>query len=596
MAGKAILIGKISKRFQKKNLWKEGEDIEFKLAENKVPDDMWETYSAFANTEGGIIVLGVDDKGNVRGVPNAPQKLKNIAALLGNTEKISVNLCTHSGMLCDMELDGKTIILLEVPKATREQKPVFTGGNTKNTFVRCNESDLRCSSEDIQQMIRDQVTTRSATSQVLPGATWSCIDSHSWRAYRNRMQSFKPDHPWVELDDLPLLEKLGGYTRDLTGQNEGLTIAGLLMFGTDDAIERHLPHFHVDYFEYDSNTSGTQSWIERITRDGTWNCNLYQFFFRILPKLTDSFKKPFLLNPDLTARGETNQHRALREALANALVHADYMSDTGITIRQYPDRVELVNSGTLLVSRERMLSGGVSICRNLALQKIFQRIGVVEKAGSGVDTIFKGWMEKSLMPPVIQELKRPSQVKWVLPFFGIIPHSEEVRLKERIGTQKYDALSLLQRTLLLIISAKTKAGHKEIRELYPYIHPADLSKLLGTMEQEGYLQSEGKTTGKIYQIATLQTVAADDALYSTLPEVVQEVRKSKRTTREKLKQAIITLGSNKWITIQELMTTLNRKPRSLHIAIEILIETGKLELLHPKELNHPKQAYRSIDD
>lgn len=241
-----------------------------------------------------------------------------------------------------------------------------------------------------------------------------------------------------------------------------------------------------------------------------------------------------------------------------------------------------------------MMQGGVSICRNPALQKMFQRIGVVDKAGSGVDTIFKGWMERSLMPPRVHVSSHPYQVKWVLPYMSIIPKEAEQQLKSVIGPSKYETLNLIQRTLLLIISAREKAGHKEIRELYPYVHPADLTKLLAGLEQMGCLQAEGKTSSKQYKIAAnIEPKQKEDSdiHYS---ECVREVRKSKKTSREKIKQAILSLADGKWVTIHELKTILNRQPRTLQIAIEILVDTKKLELQYPEETRHPKQAYRAL--
>ena len=100
---KVALSEEVSARFLNRSKWKEAEDLEFKLAATKVPDDMWETYSSFANSEGGIIVLGVENNGTVHGVQNAPKMLSNIATLLNNSEKVSQNLL-QSGMLVDFEI------------------------------------------------------------------------------------------------------------------------------------------------------------------------------------------------------------------------------------------------------------------------------------------------------------------------------------------------------------------------------------------------------------------------------------------------------------------------------------------------------------
>ncbi|MEG2236793.1 MAG: hypothetical protein RRY13_03960, partial [Akkermansia sp.] len=97
--------------------------------------------------------------------------------------------------------------------------------------------------------------------------------------------------------------------------------------------------------------------------------------------MNEGLKVPFKLNPDMTRQGESPAHIAVREALANAIVHADYHGDGGIIINKSSKKLELSNPGTLLVSREYIFTGGVSKCRNPSLQKMFQFMGIVDKAG-----------------------------------------------------------------------------------------------------------------------------------------------------------------------------------------------------------------------
>ena len=575
-------------------MWVEGDNLEFKRASDTLPESMWETYSAFANTSGGIIVLGVEDNGDVSGVKNSRVMLKNLTNCLNNPEKVSANLCLADGAVCAMNLEGREIIAISVPSADANQKPIYCRGNMRNTFVRFNESDIRCREDMIQQMLRDKMR-RSLTARFMHGTTWECVDMISWRSYRNRMMSYDPAHAWVTLEDKVLLEKLGGYARSEDGKEEGLTVAGLLMFGTDDALRHFYPHFHVDYFEYDGseeNESGKR-WIERIYNDGSWNCNLFQFFFRVLPLLTKPLKRPFRLKDDMTASGDTTAHRAMREALANAIVHADYDGEGGIIIRRHPDKAVFINPGTLLISQERMMRGGISVCRNPELQTMFLRMGIVEKAGAGIDTILRGWMEQSFMPPRIREHRNPSQIEWTLPFVSIIPKKEEEKLLKHIGKNLYERLSLEQRTLLLIISHMGSAGNKEIREIYPYIHTYDLTKRLAELERLGCLHSEGNTSAKVYHLSKIEPSAKKITAEHHYPESVNAVRSSKRVPLEKLLRAILDVCCDQWISSSEMSIVLNRKLRSLHAAFKILEATKQLELLHPDEPNHPQQAYRA---
>ena len=95
--------------------------------------------------------------------------------------------------------------------------------------------------------------------------------------------------------------------------------------------------------------------------------------------------------------------QAVREALVNCIVHASTRLYEGPVIERYPDRLYFSNPGTMLVSVEDFFEGGHSICRNSALHKMFEMIGGGERAGSGADTIKKGWADNKWPAPEIKE-------------------------------------------------------------------------------------------------------------------------------------------------------------------------------------------------
>lgn len=195
---------KISTLYGKKTLWKEGPHLEFKKSKTKLSDDLWESYSAFANTGGRIIIFGVDDHGRVEGVENADQQIKNLINCLNNPEKVSVNLTSSTQSPEKVLIESKSIIIIRVPSATNSQKPVYLKGNLSQTYFRQNESDIKCSSSQIQQMLRDKCE-EDLSAKFIPDTNWECVDSASWTSYRKRMNSYAPDHPWNELDDKGLL-------------------------------------------------------------------------------------------------------------------------------------------------------------------------------------------------------------------------------------------------------------------------------------------------------------------------------------------------------------------------------------------------------
>ncbi len=587
----------IHELYADKEAWQEGVHLEFKKSQSKLSDDLWETYSAFANTEGGIIILGVKDNGTVQGVENVPQQMKNLTTSLNNIEKVSCNVSLAPGMVETIELDGKHLIVIRVPKAAPSQKPVYINGNMAKTYFRQNESDILCRGEMLQQMFRDR-SRESATGRLVPYTTWACIDKASWQGYKNRMQSFRPGHAWLELEDKELLEKLGGYTFDEATKQEGLTLAGLLMFGTDDAIRKFFPNYQVNFYEYDGREQQDMNrrWADRIYPDGTWAGNLYQFFFRVLPRLTESLKRPFEMNPDLSAKGETLAHKAVREAFANAIVHADYLGDGGIIIRKYPERLVLINPGTLLVAKDRLLRGGSSVCRNINLQNMFLCMGMVEKTGSGVDTILKGWLEECLMPPQVNEEHYPAQVVWELPFIGIIPQAEADKLKAQVGPERFKALSLPKQQILLVVYAKKEASHQDIHELLPMIHPSDLTKWLGELEAVGCLQSEGRTRAKVYRLPEKQKAHLDDVVAAAtdtltpFERLVRDLKLSdaeigllrryhatKRNAPHVTDEVIMSVCKGRWVTSAQLALLMERNPKTLWTkAIQPLVRHKKL--------------------
>lgn len=95
---------------------------------------------------------------------------------------------------------------------------------------------------------------------------------------------------------------------------------------------------------------------------------------------------------------------------------------------------ELSNPGSLLVSIEQMMLGGVSECRNKSLQIMFQLIGGGEKAGSGMDKILRGWASQQWRVPLIRTQMRPDRVRLILPMVSLLPENAVQTLRGRFGS------------------------------------------------------------------------------------------------------------------------------------------------------------------
>jgi ATP-dependent DNA helicase RecG len=478
----------------------EGTDTEFKSARGGLPGSFWETYSAMANTQGGTIVLGIAERGGQlsrEGVPDAAQLRTVLWNQLNDRQKVSRNLLGDSDVRTFDE-DGKHYVVVQIPSASRRDRPVYVGANPlTGTYRRAEEGDYRCSEDEVRRMLADQADT-PPDSRIVEHFGTRDFDVDTVKQYRNRFASRDPDHQWLSEDDAGLLGKLGALRRDRATGLEGATVAGMLMFGTFAALREALPAYNVDFRERLSIDPAVR-WTDRLAPDGTWESNLFQFFQRVVQRLSGDLKIPFQLDQALYRKDDTIVHEALREAVVNALIHADYRGQGGIVIERYADRIELSNPGSLLVSREQLLRGSVSECRNKSLQLLFQMIGGGEKAGSGMDKIRAGWRSQHWRSPKIDEAVQPDRVRLVLPMVSLIPTETEAELRERFGERfaQLDPTAVQAVVTARVEGAVTNGRMQEITGA----HPKDITVVLQALVRDGFLEQQNQRRWASYRLA-----------------------------------------------------------------------------------------------
>ena len=230
--------------------YRENNRIEAKKALGGLPQSIWETYSAFANTLGGIILLGVEewpDKSlHTVDLPEPEKLVKEFWDLVNNPNKASINILSSKDVVIH-EVDGDHIISISVPRAERSCRPVYVDGNPLNTYRRNGEGDYRCTKEEYQAMVRD-AAVRTQDMLVLEEMDLSVFDDESVRSYRQRMKLSRPGHVWETLEDEDFLLKIGAVGIGKDGKKHP-TSAGLLMFGHEYDIVREFPQYFLDYRE-----------------------------------------------------------------------------------------------------------------------------------------------------------------------------------------------------------------------------------------------------------------------------------------------------------------------------------------------------------
>ena len=394
----------------------ENDAVEFKRARGGVPADFWPSYSSFANTDGGVIILGVREKDGKREIEGLADTEKIVADLwnaVNNPDKISANVLFNESIY-PVDVDGKAVVVVEVPRAERTVRPVFVGSDVfKGTYRRNGEGDYHCSRETVEGMIRDKCA-ETADNCVLDELTIADLDADSIRRYRMYFSQLRPGHVWSSLADDGFLMKIGAAARGRDG-NVHPTLAGLVCFGDFNEITNVLPYFFLDYREH---LSPDVRWTDRVcSGDANWSGNIFDFFFRINQSITAGVKVPFKIASDnVTRDDDTPVHKALREVLANALIHADYHGRRGIVIDKYPKRLEVSNPGTLRMSKSVAIAGGTSDARNGKIFNIFSLVRIGERSGMGLSSLYGTWEREHFAAPSIVESYEPDRTKVTVEF------------------------------------------------------------------------------------------------------------------------------------------------------------------------------------
>lgn len=290
-------------------------ELEFKAAQGGLPGSLWETISAFANTNGGWLILGVRDEDKaIQGVPNASVQLQNLVASLRNVGKISHDPCGSNDVSL-VPLGEKQLIVVRVPAAPRRLRPVYINGNPYGgTYVRRHAGDYRCAKPEVDRMMRE-ASDVAADSTILPTFGWDDLDREALARYRRRFQTQQPGSPLNSYDDEEFLKAIGGVRRDRQTDQSGITVAGLLLVGKPEALRewrgRHLIDFRLQ-------SSDTVEWDDRVPWDG----HLLGAFETIYPRLIADLAVPLRVEGGRRI-DESPVHVALREAFVNLLVHAE---------------------------------------------------------------------------------------------------------------------------------------------------------------------------------------------------------------------------------------------------------------------------------
>ncbi len=410
--------------------------LEFK---ETITNTFLKTVSAFSNYDGGTILFGVDDDGNMKGLPDVKQ------ACLDIENKINDSISPQPDYTLVIQ-NNDQIIKLTVKSGL--QKPYLYKSKAYK------RNDTATIEVDTMEFTRLVLEGKNIRFEELPCQEQELSFEVLCRKLKDSIQIEDFNHD--TLKTLNLYDNVNGYNN----------AAGLL------ADKNYFPG--IDIVKFGDNISIIQ---KRSTFENTSVLDIYE---KAVNVFRDYYQYEVIQGAD-RKKIEKIPEAAFREAIANALIHRVWDVYSHIKVSMFDDRIEVVSPGGLPsgITEEEYLSGKLSILRNRNLANVFYRLGFVEIFGTGITRI-KQLYEEGLMKPVFEVSE--NVIKIVLPIF-----EKNADLTE----DEIEIYKLLSKTML-----------KPISEIAPHVHfgKSKITKLLKDMAQKGVIAIEGNGRSTKYII------------------------------------------------------------------------------------------------
>ncbi len=425
----------------------ETENIEFK---SELTDDLYQEVIAFANTDGGTIYIGIDNKGNAVGIDNIDDTFLRITNGIRDAIRPDVT------MFIKYTLQENGVVKISVGEGS--YKPYYLrakGIKPSGVFVRQGTSSTQASPEQIRQLIKES-------------------DGDTFESMRSMKQSLTFESAKAAFERYGIEFSEEKYTAlGLVNVSDQL-YTNLALLVSDQCAHT----IKIAVFGNDANTHFKDN---------------KEFSGSIFKQLDDSFAYLTLCNKTVLSfkgleRIESPDYpeEALRESLLNAIVHRDYGFSGSIIINVNDNEIEFISIGGLLpgLSPEDIRSG-ISQPRNHDLAEIFHRLRLIESYGTGIRKIYNLYSESSVQPRI--EVT-PNTFKIVLPNMNAAP-----------APMRGYMLTAQMMTVLAYIKERGGISDTEVQELLN-IKKTRAYSLMKEMVSMGLIKSEGRGTNKKFSI------------------------------------------------------------------------------------------------
>ena len=448
------LISKIDKRLTLDYLKYHAEDSFFDRKSVKIHlKDLANTICSFANANGGVIAVGIEDDGTINGFSFLEQdKYNQFQKILSNTYFKILPICTIEEVKLknDKNLDD-LILLFHVYASTN--KIIY---NAKGeVYLRQGDSSNKITDKEQIKLLEYERNESVFEDELVRRATLEDLDEEVLDLYRKKI------HTNLETRDLLKARKFLIKDRD----NEYLTNAAVLLFAKDPSL--FLPSARVRVIKVDGTVLLTGTGMN-IIKDVTFALPLYKVILETEKFIATQLREFSHLGEDgkFVSIPEYPEF-AWKEGLVNAVTHRDYsISGEHIKIMLYDDRMEIISPGKLpgLITLESMMTERFS--RNPKISRVLYDLNIVRELNEGVKRIYKEMKDYFLDDPEYSEPQKRS-VKLVLKNNVIMRNKRknETLLKNTDLNKSWDNLNLLEQQMIQAIHDRGKMTTSELAEL-----------------------------------------------------------------------------------------------------------------------------------
>ena len=347
----------------------EGNTIEYKEAQRGVPVSLYETVVSFSNTDGGVLVLGADDDGNVIGIPseNLSKYSQEIVSSLNNPDCIKPSLYLEP---VPVEHEDGLVLILRVPATSQLHR--YNG----RVYWRSDDNDQDITSD--QQKISDIYFRKRnyfSESIIYKFLSYKDLDEQLFDKARSIINSRDSNHPWLMMGNREILSSSSLFRKDFKTGEEGLTLAAALIFGKDETIHNLLPGYKVEALVRKDNLDRYDDRLPPL------RTNLIDTYIKLLAFVKEHLEDKFYQEGE---QRKDLRELIFREVIGNLIVHREYTSALSSELIIYKDKVTVTNPNKALFHGPLNLHKFTPYPKNPNIRKFFTAFGWTDELGSGI--------------------------------------------------------------------------------------------------------------------------------------------------------------------------------------------------------------------